>query len=53
MYSHLGRPGRIARRLTRNRIVKSPQINSPANADGTVTERTANHYRRLGEARVM
>lgn len=48
VYPHLGTPGRIAGLVTRNRIVKSPQATSTANPDGTVTERTVNHYRRLG-----
>lgn len=46
VYPHLGTPGRIAGLVTRNRLVKSPQ--ATANPDGTVTERTVNHYRRLG-----
>lgn len=52
MYPHLGKPGRIAGLVTRNRIIKSPQATSTANPDGTVTERTVNHYRRLGEGGV-
>lgn len=33
----------------RNRVIKSPQTTATSNPDGTVTDRTINHYRRLGE----
>ncbi len=48
-FAHLGRPGRIGDVLLHNRVVKSPQATATANQDGTVTQRTVDHYRRLGE----
>lgn len=36
----------------RNRVIKSPQTTATSNPDGTVTDRTVNHYRRLGEGGV-
>lgn len=42
-------PGRIGSLVLRNRVLKSPQTTATSNADGTVTQRTVNHYRRLGE----
>lgn len=47
--SALGRPGRIGALELRNRVVKSPQATATGNMDGTVTQRTIDHYRRLGE----
>ena len=41
--------GRIGSLVLRNRVVKSPQTSATSNADGTVTQRTVDHYRRLGE----
>jgi hypothetical protein len=48
-FDALFRPGAIAGLRLRNRVVKSPNTTATANADGTVSERTVNHYRRLGE----
>ncbi len=48
-FAALGRPGRIGSLSLRNRVVKSPQATATSNLDGTVTQRTVNHYRRLGE----
>ncbi|WP_338537594.1 NAD(P)/FAD-dependent oxidoreductase [Janibacter terrae] len=48
-FAQLARPGRIGRLELRNRVVKSPQATATANPDGTVTQRTVDHYRRLGE----
>ncbi|EGD55920.1 FAD-dependent oxidoreductase [Gordonia neofelifaecis] len=45
----LGRPGAIGDLQIRNRVVKSPQATATANQDGSVTARTVDHYRRLGE----
>ncbi len=45
-------PGRIGPVEVRNRIVKSPQSTATSNPDGTVSQRTVNHYRRLGEGGV-
>lgn len=45
----LGRPGRIGTLDLRNRVVKSPQATATATQDGSVTQRTVDHYRRLGE----
>lgn len=42
-------PGRIGSLVLRNRVLKSPQTTATSNADGTVSQRTVNHYRRLGE----
>ncbi|WP_245568165.1 oxidoreductase [Nocardia jiangxiensis] len=42
-------PGRIGPLEISNRILKSPQSTATSNADGTVSARTVNHYRRLGE----
>lgn len=41
--------GTIGTLRLRNRIVKSPNTTGTANPDGTVSQRTVNHYRRLGE----
>lgn len=48
-FASLARPGHIGRLELRNRAVKSPQATATANQDGTVTQRTVDHYRRLGE----
>lgn len=48
-YPALARPGRIGNLTLRNRVVKSPQATATANSDGTITQRTVDHYRRLGE----
>lgn len=48
-FSALGRPGTIGVLRLRNRVVKSPQATATSNQDGTVTQRTVEHYRRLGE----
>ncbi|WP_040775447.1 FAD-dependent oxidoreductase [Rhodococcus rhodnii] len=45
-------PGRIGPVEIRNRVLKSPQSTATSNPDGTVTQRTVNHYRRLGEGGV-
>ena len=45
-------PGTIAGLRLRNRVVKSPNTTATCNPDGTVTQRTVNHYRRLGEGGV-
>ncbi|MGX6509603.1 oxidoreductase [Rhodococcus sp. SJ-2] len=42
-------PGRIGSIEIPNRILKSPQSTATSNSDGTVSQRTVNHYRRLGE----
>src|SRR5688572_18846489 len=49
---HLFSPGRIGSLELKNRVVKSPQTTATSNQDGTVTQRTVNHYRRLGEGGV-
>lgn len=48
-FQHLFQPGRIGNLRLRNRVVKSPNTTATSNADGTVSSRTVNHYRRLGE----
>ena len=48
-YQHLFKAGRIGALEIENRIVKSPQATATSNIDGTVTSRTVEHYRRLGE----
>lgn len=48
-YPNLFTPARIGTLELRNRVVKSPQTTATSNPDGTVTERTVNHYRTLGE----
>ncbi|WP_338485926.1 FAD-dependent oxidoreductase [Streptomyces sp. SCSIO 75703] len=45
----LSRPGSIGSLTLRNRVVKSPNTTGTCNPDGTVTQRTVDHYRRLGE----
>ena len=45
-------PGRIGELQLANRVIKSPQTTATSNPDGTVTQRTVNHYRRLGEGGV-
>ncbi|MGW6172143.1 oxidoreductase [Arthrobacter sp. NPDC055138] len=51
-FEHLFTPGRIGNLEIRNRVIKSPQTTATSNPDGTVTQRTVNHYRRLGEGGV-
>ncbi|MGW0027533.1 oxidoreductase [Rhodococcus sp. NPDC003383] len=48
-FESLFTPGRIGTLEIPNRIVKSPQSTATSNPDGTVSQRTVNHYRRLGE----
>ncbi|MET9379520.1 FAD-dependent oxidoreductase [Streptomyces sp. NPDC002928] len=48
-FTSLSRPGTIGSLTLRNRVVKSPNTTATCNPDGTVTQRTVNHYRRLGE----
>lgn len=48
-YPELFTPTSIGPLELRNRVIKSPQTTATANADGTVSQRTVNHYRRLGE----
>lgn len=48
-FAGLARPGRIGSLNLRNRVVKSPQATATANQDGSVTQRTVDHYHRLGE----
>ncbi|WP_232717938.1 oxidoreductase [Gordonia metallireducens] len=48
-YPHLFTPGRIGELEVENRILKSPQSTATANADGTVSARTVEHYKRLGQ----
>lgn len=48
-FAGLARRGRIGSVELRNRVVKSPQATATANQDGSVTQRTVDHYRRLGE----
>lgn len=48
-YPHLFTPSSIGALDLRNRVVKSPQTTATSNADGTVSPRTVNHYRALGE----
>lgn len=45
-------PARLGSLTLRNRVIKSPQTTATSNADGTVSQRTINHYRRLGEGGV-
>lgn len=45
----LFQPGRIGSLVLKNRIVKSPQSTALSNMDGTVTQRSVNHYKRLAE----
>ncbi|MER5755197.1 FAD-dependent oxidoreductase [Streptomyces sp. NPDC002088] len=48
-FDSLFRPGTIGDLTVRNRVVKSPNTTATCNPDGTVSQRTVNHYRRLGE----
>ena len=48
-YPHLFEPGRIGALELENRIVKAPQGLGYGNRDGTVSERTIRHYRRLAQ----
>lgn len=48
-HEHLFRPGSIGALQLPNRVVKSPQTTATSNPDGTVSQRTVDHYRRLGE----
>lgn len=51
-FPNLFNPGRIGTVEIPNRIVKSPQTTGFGNADGTVSEQTIRHYRRLAEGGV-
>lgn len=51
-FEALFNPGHIGTVEVSNRIVKSPQSTATAHSDGTVSQRTINHYRRLGEGGV-
>ncbi|WP_233804908.1 NAD(P)/FAD-dependent oxidoreductase [Paraburkholderia sp. HP33-1] len=51
-FDPLFRVGRIGNLELKNRIVKSSQATATANPDGTVTQRTVNHYKRLAEGGV-
>jgi len=48
----LFKPGKIGGLEIKNRIVKSPQSTALSNMDGTVTQRSVNHYKRLAEGGV-
>ncbi|MFG2791013.1 FAD-dependent oxidoreductase [Streptomyces sp. NPDC048419] len=48
-FDSLFRTGAIGDLTLRNRVVKSPNTTATCNPDGTVSERTVSHYRRLGE----
>lgn len=48
-FDALFQPGRIGKLEIKNRIVKSPQSTALANSDGTVSQRTVDHYKRLAE----
>lgn len=45
----LFQPARIGSLQLKNRIVKSPQSTALSNMDGTVSQRSVNHYKRLAE----
>lgn len=45
----LFQPGKIGSLTLKNRIVKSPQSTALSNMDGTVSQRSINHYKRLAE----
>lgn len=45
----LFQPGFIGRLQLKNRIVKSPQSTGLSNMDGTVSQRSVSHYKRLAE----
>lgn len=47
--SVLFQEGRIGKLVIKNRVVKSPQSSALSNPDGTVSQRTVNHYKRLAE----
>lgn len=48
----LFQPGGIGSLVLKNRIIKSPQSTALGNQDGTVSQRTVNHYKRLAEGGV-
>jgi 2,4-dienoyl-CoA reductase-like NADH-dependent reductase (Old Yellow Enzyme family) len=48
-YSPLFQSGTIGELVLKNRIVKSPQTTGLSNQDGTISQRTVNHYKRLAE----
>lgn len=48
----LFQPSRIGSLHLKNRIVKSPQSTALSNMDGTVSQRSVNHYKRLAEGGV-
>lgn len=45
----LFQPGQIGCLQLKNRIIKSPQSTGLSNMDGTVSQRSVNHYKRLAE----
>jgi 2,4-dienoyl-CoA reductase-like NADH-dependent reductase (Old Yellow Enzyme family)/thioredoxin reductase len=47
--SVLFQPGQIGSLTLKNRIIKSPQSTALSNMDGTVSQRSVNHYKRLAE----
>jgi len=51
-HSALFAPGYIGKLRLKNRIIKSPQATALSNQDGTISARTVNHYKRLGEGGV-
>lgn len=51
-FAGLARRGNIGSLELSNRVVKSPQATATAGQDGSVTQRTVDHYRRLGEGGV-
>lgn len=50
--SVLFQPGKIGSLTLKNRIVKSPQSTALSNKDGTVSQRSVNHYKRLAQGGV-
>ena len=48
-FPELFTPGRIGNIEIPNRVIKSSQSTATGNQDGTVSLRTVNHYKRLGE----
>lgn len=48
-FDSLFRTGSIGALSVRNRVVKSPNTTGTSNPDGTITPRTVEHYRSLGE----
>ncbi|MFF0291811.1 FAD-dependent oxidoreductase [Streptomyces sp. NPDC005262] len=48
-FDQLFQPGTIGSLKIPNRVIKSPNTTATCNPDGTVSQRTVNHYRALGE----